>query len=55
MSAYEDDPDSFDNFYDTLSPAQKSIADEIIARNELDEEEFQQLIDEPQYYLGEEE
>jgi len=50
---YDNDYEYFETYYDSLTPAQQNIVDEIVARMELDEEEFNELIDYPQYYKEE--
>lgn len=50
---YEDDAE-FERYYGKLSPAQQAVVDEIIMRHELTEDEFQDLIDDPIYYKGDE-
>jgi uncharacterized protein YdcH (DUF465 family) len=46
-------PSRFKRLVSKMTPARKRIAREIIARYELSEEEFQELIDNPRYYKEE--
>ena len=46
-------PYVLERMYEKMTYRQRRIVDEIVARHELSEEEFEELIDNPQYYKEE--
>ena len=54
VDLFEERSSAFEFMYGRMTPKQRRIADEILLRHELSDEEFEELIDDPKYYKGQE-
>ena len=52
VDLFESRPYVLESMYGKMTYRQRRIVDEIVARHELSEEEFEELIDDPRYYEG---
>ena len=54
VDLFDERPHVLESMYQSMSYKQRRIVDEIVARHELTEEEFEEFIDSPQYYKEDE-
>ena len=54
VDLFEERSSAFEFMYGRMTPKQRRIADEIILRHELSEQEFEEFIDSPHYYKEDE-
>ena len=54
VDLFEERRGAFENMYGRMTPNQRRIADEILLSHELSDEEFEELIEDPKYFKGQE-